>query len=135
MRNISAISLLLLATAGWASGTGVCNCGAFMTTDIGDILIVELPALEAKNCDDHKGCSRACVEEVGSGGDLFAMAADGTDRTNGQALCDEMGKPIDNKLIYGYYELCGGPWEYTGVSSEQALCCDDNGQHQYCQME
>ncbi|CAL4113365.1 unnamed protein product [Meganyctiphanes norvegica] len=132
MRNSAAISMLLLAAAaGWAEGAASCRCGAFITTEEGDILIYALPTTDVETCDDVNECSRACVEEVGDGGDLFGISSDG-ERTNGQVLCDELAKPIENQYIYGYYEICGGPWEYTDVHSGDMLCCDDSGQQQVC---
>ncbi|CAL4128111.1 unnamed protein product [Meganyctiphanes norvegica] len=129
MRNFISISLLLLVAAGWAEGA-TCNCGAFLTTEFGDILIVSLPTTDVDSCDNPQKCIKNCQNEL-EGGDLFAISSDG-ERTNGQVACDAWQKPIHNQYIYGYYELCGGPWEYTGEHSQQMLCCDDNGQHQYC---
>lgn len=33
--------------------------------------------------------------------------------------------------VHAYYEVCGGPWEYAGLDSQQMLCCS-LGQHEHC---
>ncbi|XP_064096480.1 uncharacterized protein LOC135208307 [Macrobrachium nipponense] len=73
------------------------------------------------------------LNAISNGGDLWHMCEDGV--TVGQHVCDSLvglfHHFVQNHYVYGYYEICGGAWQYTGLSSKQMLCCE-GGQHVHC---
>merc|ERR1712198_41447 len=125
--------LALLLAVATAQHKASCRCGAFITTDTGDRLLYELPAIDVNSCDQHDACKKRCTKEydtMSGGGDLDFVTEDG--ETVGQALCTEIGHHIRNEHVYAFYEICNGPWEFTGEQTQQKLCCDDHHKYHAC---
>ncbi|XP_076029622.1 uncharacterized protein LOC143020038 isoform X2 [Oratosquilla oratoria] len=130
MRSSLAVLLLLVASA---RGFYNCRCGAFTTSSIGEIIIYELPGIDIGSCDAHVQCKSRCEKEfndMSSNGDLNHMVDAFT--SVGQYLCQQVDHPVHNEYVYAYFELCNGPWEYTGSRTMQMLCCNSSGEHYQC---
>ncbi|XP_068234034.1 uncharacterized protein [Palaemon carinicauda] len=131
-----AIVLLALAAVGSAEDS-FCRCGAFITYSDDQAMVYLAPELPIDSCeDDAQLCRDSCSKELkdmSHGGDMWHVAPSG--KTVGQHICETLtGLHYDfvhNHVVYGYYEVCGGPWQYTGVSSKGMLCCDD-GFQEHC---
>ncbi|XP_069987038.1 uncharacterized protein [Penaeus vannamei] len=114
-----------------------CRCAAFVTYEHSEIMVFEAPEVTIDSCvDDAKQCKRACATELNTlsnNGDLWFMQENGL--TVGQDICSYLAGHfffwMRNHRVYGYYEVCGGAWEYAGVESQQMLCCD-GGKHEHC---
>merc|ERR1712098_213217 len=112
-----------------------CRCALFVSSRHTEIMVHELEAVPIDNCESHNQCMDRCTTELNedtNNMDLWSMM--GND-TVGQSFCTELYHHfffwIHNSNIHGYYEMCGGPWEYTGLDSQQPLCCD-MGQQEHC---
>ncbi|XP_042882681.1 uncharacterized protein LOC122259801 [Penaeus japonicus] len=112
-----------------------CNCAAFVSYEHSEIKVYQGPVINLNHCDHTDQCKVACVAELESltnNGDLF-YEVDG--QTVGQYICtslaDNMFFVMNNKYVYGYFEVCGGAWQYTGIKAQQKLCCT-NGIHKHC---
>ncbi|XP_068234028.1 uncharacterized protein [Palaemon carinicauda] len=128
-----AIVLLALVAAACAAQNGEawCRCGAFLTYRDTQALAYELPEITIDYCDQHNRCKNECItaiDEFSHYGDLWAMTPEG--KTVGQLICENLTgidwTGVHNHRVYGYYEVCGGPWEYTGQASPDMLCCSEN---------
>ncbi|KAK7073994.1 hypothetical protein SK128_009675 [Halocaridina rubra] len=114
---------------------GTCRCALFVSSRNAEIMVYELPPVNINDCESHNQCQNRCIKEIGEDtNDLDLWSMMGND-TVGQAFCTELYSHffyfIHNSYIHGYYEMCGGPWEYTGQDSQQPLCCD-LGQQEHC---
>ncbi|XP_066971877.1 uncharacterized protein [Macrobrachium rosenbergii] len=132
-----ALVLLALVVAVSAQKEPWCRCGAFITYDDDEAMVYEAPEITIDSCqDDAKECKTSCVTELkqlSNDGDMWYKLP--SNKTVGQYICETLtGLHYDfvhNHIVYGYYEVCGGPWEYTGVASQGMLCCDD-GFQEHC---
>merc|ERR1711872_1119576 len=100
-----------------------CRCGIFVSTPSFELMVEELPQLPLDSCDDKDLCKQSCIDEVGK-------------MTNGQHICQSAWHYafmpfIHNSLVHAYFEVCGGPFEFTGLDSESKLCCNF-GVHEHC---
>ncbi|KAK7077175.1 hypothetical protein SK128_018605 [Halocaridina rubra] len=133
------VLLLLLATVALASvqSEGWCRCAAFVTYEHSEIMVYESDEIQIDNCvDDAKQCKNACVNQMNTesnNGDLWYLDASG--QTIGQQICTYLADRwfffLHNHRVYGYYEICGGAWQYTGIASQQMLCCN-GGKQEHC---
>ncbi|KAK7066287.1 hypothetical protein SK128_016917 [Halocaridina rubra] len=112
-----------------------CRCALFVSSRSAEIMVYELNNVLIGDCNSHDQCMSRCTSELNqitNNLDLWSMM--GND-TVGQAFCQELYSHfffyIHNSYVHGYYEICGGPWEYTGIDSQQPLCCD-MGQQEHC---
>ncbi|XP_064096410.1 uncharacterized protein LOC135208217 [Macrobrachium nipponense] len=131
-----AFVLLALVAAVCGQQEPWCRCGAFITFDDDEAMVYEMPEVTIDSCENHKQCKNSCTKEMNNYshyGDLWAMTP--LNKTVGQAICETLtGLSYDfvhNHYVYGYYEVCGGPWEYTGIASKGMLCCND-GLQEHC---
>nr|XP_027224277.1 uncharacterized protein LOC113816403 isoform X3 [Penaeus vannamei] len=114
-----------------------CRCAAFVTYEHSEIRVFEAPEITIDSCvDDAKQCKNACTKELNDmsdNGNMWLVQENGL--TVGQNICTYMADHffyfIHNHRVYGYFEVCGGAWEYTGVASQQLLCCN-GGKHEHC---
>merc|ERR1712126_16301 len=136
--TMKVLVFLLAAIVASVSGQeAYCRCAAFTTHEHSELRVYEGPTLPVTSCDtDHDLCKDSCydyLDELTDGGDLWRIQQDG--QTVGQHICSYMASHfiffIHNKMAYGYYEFCGGAWEYSGVASQQKLCCN-GGRHDHC---
>ncbi|XP_068234036.1 uncharacterized protein [Palaemon carinicauda] len=137
---IMKVALLLLATIAAASAQlePWCRCAAFVTYEYMEMMVYEAPEVIIDSCeaDGAKQCKNRCIKELNEisyDGDLWAMTEKGI--TVGQHVCTHLSRFFitffHNHVIYGYYEVCGGAWQYAGVQSQQMLCCN-GGEHEHC---
>ncbi|XP_047483581.1 uncharacterized protein LOC125035320 [Penaeus chinensis] len=136
------VLLLALAFAASASAQSEpwCRCAVFVTYKNSEVMVFEAPEITISSCEDEaKMCRNSCVNELNemsNNGDLWAVQESGS--TVGQYICQYLADhyffSINNHKVYGYNEVCGGAWEYTGVESQQMLCCD-GGNHVHCISE
>merc|ERR1711872_219428 len=114
-----------------------CRCGIFVSTPSFELMVEELPQLPLDSCDDVDMCKQSCIDEVGkmtNDLDIWSLAEDG--ETVGQHICQSAWHYafmpfIHNSLVHAYFEVCGGPFEFTGLDSESKLCCNF-GVHEHC---
>ncbi|XP_068234030.1 uncharacterized protein [Palaemon carinicauda] len=131
--KIAIVLLALVAAACAAQNEAWCRCGAFLTYNDAQSLVYELPEIHIDSCDQHSKCKNECIkamDEFSHYGDLWAMTPEG--KTVGQLICESLTgidwTGVHNHRVYNYYEVCGGPWEYTGQASPDMLCCHDHVQ-------
>ncbi|XP_047483859.1 uncharacterized protein LOC125035470 [Penaeus chinensis] len=137
----SAMKVLLLVFALVAAVSAQtepwCRCAAFVTYEHSEIMVYEAPEVTIDSCeDDAKQCKNSCAKELNTmsnNGDLWLELDSGI--TVGQYICTYLADHfffwMSNHKVYGYYEVCGGAWQFTGVESQQLLCCDA-GKHEHC---
>merc|ERR1711911_131025 len=131
------VLLLAMAAAASAQSEGWCRCAAFVTYEHSEIMVFESPEVPITDCvDDAKQCQTKCVaelNELSDNGNLWYLTEQGI--TVGQQVCTYLAEHwffiMHNHRVYGYYEVCGGAWQYTGVASQQMLCCT-GGKHEHC---
>ncbi|XP_068234039.1 uncharacterized protein [Palaemon carinicauda] len=134
------VFLLLLASAAFASAQAEpwCRCAAFVTYEHTEIMVYEAPEIAIETCDaaGADDCKAGCVAELtaaSDNGDLWHITDDG--QTVGQYICSYLADhrffSIYNHRVYGYYEVCGGAWQYADLLSQQMLCCV-SGKHEHC---
>ncbi|XP_071537240.1 uncharacterized protein [Panulirus ornatus] len=127
------IGLLLLAIAlVWAEDDRPnCSCGMYIQKD--DIIrrVYRLDPFQVDNCDAWDVCKTSCANEFSNstgGGDLNYELSNGY--SVGQEICIALVQHhgehnVHNAIVYGYANLCNGPWVYDGVSTINSLCCQD----------
>ncbi|XP_068234454.1 uncharacterized protein [Palaemon carinicauda] len=137
---IMKVFLLLLATIAVASAQSEpwCRCAAFVTYEYMEMMVYEFPEVIIDSCEDDgaKQCKNRCIKELNeatNNGDLWYMTDMGF--SVGQYICADLMRHtiyfLHNHVVYGYYEVCGGAWQYTGVKSQEMLCCN-GGEHEHC---
>ncbi|XP_071533760.1 uncharacterized protein [Panulirus ornatus] len=131
------LALVTLALVGLSTQAepGWCRCAAFVSSRHTELMVLELPEVNITDCQNHNQCRNRCTKEINemtNDMDLWSLVEG---ETVGQYFCQELYSHffffIHNSYIHGYYEICGGPWEYTGIDSQQMLCCN-LGQHEHC---
>merc|ERR1711915_831997 len=139
--GLATMKVLLLVLAAIASASaqteGWCRCAAFVTYEHSEIMVYESDEIVIDDCvDDAKQCKNACTNQLNTmsnQGDLWYLNSNGI--TVGQEICTYMADHwfffVHNHRVYGYYEICGGAWQYTGIASQQYLCCN-GGKHEHC---
>ncbi|XP_076056196.1 uncharacterized protein LOC143034134 isoform X2 [Oratosquilla oratoria] len=108
-----------------AAEMALCRCAIFHSSGHGEFMVYELPGIDVPNCRYKHTCQGRCEDEfsqLAANGNLYASVGN---TTVGQLLCDEHKWPVHNQMMYLYYDICNGPWRYTGKHSMQLLCCDD----------
>ncbi|XP_066972842.1 uncharacterized protein [Macrobrachium rosenbergii] len=134
------VLLLLLSSVAIASAQteAWCRCAAFVTYEHTEIMVYEAPEVTITACDAvaAEECKAGCVAELSvasDNGDLWHITEDGI--TIGQYICSYLAKQLffylHNHRVYGYYEVCGGAWQYADLVSQQMLCCV-GGKHEHC---
>merc|ERR1712071_334777 len=125
-----------LVAAVSAQSEGWCRCAAFITYNRNEMMVHDGAEIPINSCDESGTCMNKCVAEINemsAGGDIWHMTEAGI--TIGQSVCSELAGHfifyVLGHKIYGYYEVCGGAWQYTGVESSAKLCCN-GGQHIHC---
>ncbi|XP_042874552.1 uncharacterized protein LOC122254762 [Penaeus japonicus] len=134
------LALLALVAAASAQTEPWCRCAAFITHDHSEVMVFEAPEVTIDSCvDDAKQCRTSCARELNTlsdNGNLWLMQDSGI--TIGQDICTYLSDRfvffVHTKTVYGYFEVCGGAWEYSGVASQQKLCCN-GGKHEHCVTE
>ncbi|XP_042223222.1 uncharacterized protein LOC121867371 [Homarus americanus] len=100
-----------------------------------EMMVLELPAVNITDCQSHNQCQNRCTKEISDMTNNMDLWSTMGDDTVGQDFCTELYSHffffVHNSYVHGYYEMCGGPWEYTGLDSQQMLCCD-MGQQAHC---
>ncbi|XP_042863733.1 uncharacterized protein LOC122248018 isoform X2 [Penaeus japonicus] len=136
MKNYLLALTALVAVASVSSEEAWCRCGLFVSSPNAEIMVYELPEVDVTSCDNHNQCKNRCIKEFNemtNDMDLWSTV-DGGD-TIGQYICQNLYHNflifIHNSYVHAYYEMCGGPWEYAGLDSQQMLCCNV-GQHEHC---
>ncbi|XP_068234452.1 uncharacterized protein [Palaemon carinicauda] len=134
--KLAIVLLALVAAVSAQQNEAWCRCGAFITSDDVETMVYEFPEIPLTSCEEHNKCKNKCVTEINEFshyGDMWEITPEG--KTVGQFICETLtGLSYDfvhNHYVYGYYEVCGGPWEYTGQASTNMLCCDD-GFQEHC---
>ncbi|XP_063876584.1 uncharacterized protein LOC135109254 [Scylla paramamosain] len=127
--------LVLFALSSAQTDVGWCRCGSFVSSRHMEIMVLELPEITINDCDSHNQCKNACSKEINTMTNNMDLWSTVDGETVGQYFCNELFQHgffwIHNSYIHGYYEVCGGPWEYTGIDSQQQLCCT-NHEHIHC---
>ncbi|XP_037788580.1 uncharacterized protein LOC119583942 [Penaeus monodon] len=131
------LALFALVAVASAQTEAWCRCATFITHDHSEVMVFEAPEIPIDSCtEDAAKCKNACVNELNalsSNGDLWMMQESGI--TVGQSICtylsDRFVLFVHNKSVYGYYEVCGGAWQYSSFQSQQKLCCN-GGKHEHC---
>merc|ERR1712226_433210 len=135
---MKAVFLLLAALVASASADVEpwCRCAAFVTYQYSELMVYEAPEVTITSCDDAAACKASCYNELDTmtnGGNLWTMTTDGI--TVGQHICSYLADRyifwMSDHKVYGYYEVCGGAWQYTGAATQTDLCCT-GGQHDHC---
>ncbi|KAK4317354.1 hypothetical protein Pmani_011562 [Petrolisthes manimaculis] len=127
-----------LAALAFVRGEGepsYCRCANFVSSRHSEIMVLELPSVDVADCNAHNQCKNRCTTEIGEMTNDMDLWSTVDDVNVGQYFCTQLYDNfffwIHNSYIHGYYELCGGPWEYTGQDSQQMLCCS-GGTQQHC---
>nr|XP_045605185.1 uncharacterized protein LOC123762617 [Procambarus clarkii] len=123
--------LLSLAALTRAQEFPACLCGAFITLMEEEIEVFRLPPIEVADCDATTDCRARCIDEwttITEDGDLDYTWLDGV--TIGQHMCDSLHdndhSDVGPHEVYLYYNICLGPWIYTGQTSRNTLCCSSS---------
>ncbi|XP_050738994.1 uncharacterized protein LOC127009701 [Eriocheir sinensis] len=127
---VSIVAAFALSNA--QSEGGWCRCAAFVSSRTMEIMVLELPEVPITDCMSHNQCKNRCVDEINTMTNEMDLWSTVNETTVGQVFCEELFSHglfwIHNSYIHGYYEVCGGPWEYTGIDSQQMLCCTSSQQ-------
>ncbi|XP_076056201.1 uncharacterized protein LOC143034139 [Oratosquilla oratoria] len=137
MRNFFVLALFVGLSASVSGQTEPwCRCAAFVTYQHSEVMVYEAPEVIIESCDNASICKNQCAEQLNSisdYGDLWSIGDSGL--TVGQGICDYLKDHfmffVHNHRVYGYYEVCGGAWQYANIQSQQKLCCE-YGQHEHC---
>ncbi|XP_042232077.1 uncharacterized protein LOC121872971 [Homarus americanus] len=132
------VVLLMLATIAAVSGQTEpwCRCAAFVTYEYYEIMVHEEPEIPIDSCDANGAlqCKTTCADNLDTlsdNGNLWKLMDSGL--TIGQDICSELADHFTfflyNHKVYGYFEVCGGAWQYAGIASQQKLCCEGGKQH------
>nr|XP_027227462.1 uncharacterized protein LOC113819422 [Penaeus vannamei] len=130
-------TLTALVAVGLISGQGEpwCRCALFVSSSYAEWMVFELPEVNITDCDSHDQCKWHCIKELNEMTNEMDLWSTVSNATVGQYICEELYSHfiffIHNSYVHAYYEMCGGPWEYTGLDSQQMLCCD-RGEHKHC---
>ncbi|XP_042216352.1 uncharacterized protein LOC121862285 [Homarus americanus] len=128
--NTFVLLLASIALVGSAVGDlHNCWCGMFIELDEEVHMVYSLDSATVNSCDDVSTCKTTCASEFNTytaGGDLNHVLGDGY--SVGQEICLRMVERhgihnIYHATVYGYGNVCNGPWVYDGVSSINSLCC------------
>merc|ERR1712002_112969 len=137
MKSLAAAVVSAFAAVAIAQTEPYCRCTGMVSSEHAEWLVYELPSVNITDCDTsgHDQCQYRCrkeFNEMSNNGDLWSVVEG---ETVGQYVCADLKSNfvfwIYNSYIHVYYEVCGGPWEYTGLDSQQMLCCS-NGEHKHC---
>merc|ERR1712142_455949 len=120
-------SVVALAWAGQDSPN--CWCGMFIQERDDAHRVYALESGFFDSCDELDACKQLCASEFNNatgGGDLNFEQSNGY--SIGQEICLYMSQhngvtDIKEAVVYGYANLCNGPWVYDGESSINRLCC------------
>merc|ERR1719244_1096288 len=129
------VVLATLAAVAYVSGQTepCCRCALFVSNYGSENMVSELPQVNITDCDSHNQCRGRCVGEFNDMTNEMDLWSTVDGETVGQGLCKYLSDRnfyfIFNKRVHAYYEMCGGPWEYAGLDSQQLLCCN-LGQHE-----
>ncbi|XP_042877813.1 uncharacterized protein LOC122256905 [Penaeus japonicus] len=137
MRTILLIAAVL---AGVSSATGTdswCTCSLMVNYENMIVMVYKFPEEDLSTCTDDDTCKLKCrnvIETQTNTIDLWGLDPHG--HTVGSHICEflydtEKIPFVFNKIVHGYYQVCGGPWVYTDQDSEDMLCCD-LGIHEHC---
>ncbi|XP_042230465.1 uncharacterized protein LOC121871932 [Homarus americanus] len=129
------VVLLAFVSLAWGQEQH-CHCASIITTEEGAGLAYDLPPTEVQDCNNLEACELRCIDEytvLTNDGDLDFVLENG--ETVGQVACNTL-KPqgyddVGPLEVFLYYNLCLGPWYYTGFKSQQKLCCV-GGEHTPC---
>ncbi|XP_071533761.1 uncharacterized protein [Panulirus ornatus] len=112
-----------------------CRCGLFVSSRYSEIMVYEMPEIPIVSCTEHDICRGMCRNELCEYTDDLNLWAMVGNETVGQYVCTGLYGNyyyfIHNRYVHAYYELCGGPWEYADLTSQQMLCCN-RGEHEHC---
>ncbi|XP_037780581.1 uncharacterized protein LOC119576981 [Penaeus monodon] len=100
-----------------------------------EIMVYELPEVNITDCNSHNQCKNRCTNEgyvtlfqfneMTNNMDLWSTV---NGETVGHYICQNLYGNfiffIHNSYVHAYYEMCGGPWEYANLDSQQMLCCN-----------
>merc|ERR1719495_2669750 len=131
------LALAALAAVAYVSGQSEawCRCALFISTSTSELMVTELPEVPISDCDSHNQCKGRCVGEFNNMTNNMDLWSTVDGETVGHHICQNLASNnayfINNKVVHAYYEMCGGPWEYSGLDSQQMLCCNI-GQHEHC---
>ncbi|XP_068234032.1 uncharacterized protein [Palaemon carinicauda] len=131
--KFAVVFIALVAAARAQQNEAWCRCAAFITGDDDETMVYEYPEIPIDSCEEHNKCKNKCITEFNeytTYGDMWAMTPEGI--TVGQTICNTLTgldkTYVHNHYVYCYYEVCGGPWEYTDQSSTGMLCCYEGEQ-------
>merc|ERR1712002_186911 len=136
MNSLLAAALVLFA-ATFANGQTEpwCRCALFVSSPFSEIMAYQLPELPIDTCDSRETCKKLCSDEIDTMTNGIDLWSEVNGQTVGQYICEELNKHfffiIHNSKIHGYFELCGGAFEFTGQDSQDMLCCF-MGKHEHC---
>ncbi|KRY96916.1 hypothetical protein T11_4388 [Trichinella zimbabwensis] len=134
---MKAVILLVILSLGLASGeTSWCTCAPFVSFEHTEIMVYNSYETTLDDCKNKEKCNKDCNEYFGANtndGDLWHFV---NGATVGQHLCNyvfqnDLMPVLMHKMVYGYYQVCGGAWQYTELSSNEALCCE-LGNQKHC---
>ncbi|XP_076056268.1 uncharacterized protein LOC143034212 [Oratosquilla oratoria] len=137
MKSYFALALLAAVVAAVSGQTEPwCRCAFFVTNSYAEVMVYELPEVPIDSCENSRACKTRCTTDLNASsdyGNLWYLLEDG--QTTGQKICTLMRDHfiffLHNRRVYGYYEVCGGAWQYANVMSEQLLCCE-GGEQKHC---
>ncbi|KAK7063168.1 hypothetical protein SK128_026173 [Halocaridina rubra] len=124
------VILLSLMGLACAQDPKECFCGMFVSVNMAELEVHRLPAIDLDSCDDQGDCKIGCIREweyVFNNGGLNFVAP-GHNRTIGEESCRTLAfqhqhPNLAPHEVYGYYNVCQGPWVYDGETSREPLCC------------
>merc|ERR1712133_3947 len=129
---------LLVAAAGPAKDSPNCWCGGFLELDDEIHRVWRLEAAYLDSCDATDDCKAVCAAEFDAstgGGDLNFVMNNGY--SVGQYICLTIAEEhelfhVHHARVYGYANMCNGPWVYDGASTTGDLLCCRDGIYQAC---
>ncbi|XP_042882668.1 uncharacterized protein LOC122259792 [Penaeus japonicus] len=138
---MKAIILLAALSIGIASASSDwCTCAPFASFEHSEIMVYYSKEFTIDNCiNDVLMCRTKCrqyFEDNTNGGDLWHPIEGAT---VGQHICNyvftnDLMPFLMHKKVHGYYQVCGGAWQYAEVTSKDALCCELGSQKHCTEM-
>ncbi|XP_047483756.1 uncharacterized protein LOC125035420 [Penaeus chinensis] len=136
--GMKAVTLLVALSLRLASGeTPWCTCAPFVSFEHTEVMVYNSHEIKINDCEnDKRKCNNECNAYLSSNtneGDLW-YAINGA--TVGQHVCSyvfqhDLMPFLMHKMVYGYYQVCGGAWQYAEISSKEPLCCE-LGNQKHC---
>ncbi|XP_027219191.2 uncharacterized protein [Penaeus vannamei] len=134
---LSLFSLVALSTALGQREDVWCRCALMVDSDPMLYMVYDLGEAFIEACSEHDRCKNRCYDKIRAAtNEMDLWSHDDSGFTIGSNICQYLFSSynvdqFNNKYVHGYYQVCGGPWEYTFQDSQQMLCCN-MGIHEHC---